>query len=72
VIDYLVPKHIDLQGKSVLVIGSEMPWLRLVCLSMGASKVTTLDDRKIESGHLKTFTPDGTLEHFDGILPHSF
>jgi hypothetical protein len=79
-IEYL-PKHVDLQGKSVLVIGSEKPWLEAVCLYLGATKVTTLEYGKIESGHpqIHTLTPDefrakavdGTLEHFDGILSHS-
>jgi hypothetical protein len=72
---------VDLRGKSVLVIGSEQPWLEIICLSLGASKVTTLEYGKIISEHpqIQTLTPDefrakainGTLGLFDGILTHS-
>jgi hypothetical protein len=73
--------YVDLRGKSVLVIGSEQPWLEIICLSLGASKVTTLEYGKIISEHpqIQTLTPDefrekannGTLDLFDGILSHS-
>lgn len=76
-----IHKYLDLKDKSVLVIGSEQPWLEVVCLSLGASKVTTLEYGKIISHHpqIETLTPDefrskaieGTLGLFDGILTHS-
>jgi hypothetical protein len=72
---------VDLGGKSVLVIGSEKPWLEIICLFLGASKVTTLEYGKITSEHpqIQTLLPhefrakarDGTLGLFDGILTHS-
>ena len=74
-------KWVDLKGKSVLVIGSEQPWLEIICLYLGAAKVTTLEYGKIESHHpqIQTLIPDefrmkamdNTLEMFDGILSHS-
>ena len=74
-------KWVDLKGKSVLVIGSELPWLETTCLYLGAAKVTTLEYGKIESLHpqIHTLTPEdfrmkvmnNTLELFDGILSHS-
>ena len=74
-------KWVDLKGKSVLVIGSERPWLEVICLSLGAANVTTLEYGKIESQHpqLTTLTPEefrtkaieGTLGQFDGIISHS-
>mmetsp|Transcript_40327 Transcript_40327/g.68784 ORF Transcript_40327/g.68784 Transcript_40327/m.68784 type:complete len:411 (-) Transcript_40327:114-1346(-) len=74
-------RHLDLKGKSVLVIGSERPWVEVICLYLGAAKVTTLEYGKIETDHpqLQTMVPEefrrraaeGTLEQFDGILSHS-
>lgn len=73
--------YIDLRGKSVLVIGSEQPWLEIICLSLGAAKVTTLEYGRIISEHpqIQTLTPEefrakainGTIGLFDGILTHS-
>lgn len=74
-------KWVDLKGKSVLVIGSERPWLEVIILSLGAAKVTTLEYGKIESHHpqVSTVTPDefrkkaidGKIGDFDGIISHS-
>ena len=74
-------KWVDLKGKSVLVIGSEKPWLEIICLYLGAAKVTTLEYGKIESLHpqIQTLVPEdfrmkamnNTLELFDGVLSHS-
>jgi len=73
--------EIDMKGKSVMVTGSERPWLEAICLHWGAAKVTTLEYGKIVSEHpqIVTLTPDvfrakylaGELEAFDGILSHS-
>jgi len=73
--------EIDMKGKSVMVTGSERPWLEAICLHWGAAKVTTLEYGKIVSEHpqIVTLTPDvfrakylaGELEEFDGILSHS-
>ena len=74
-------KAADMNNKSVLVIGSQQPWIELICLSLGAKKVTTLEYGEIISNHpqIKTETPstirkkflEGTLEKFDGIVTHS-
>jgi len=73
--------EVDMDGKSVLVIGSSHPWLEAICLHLGAAKVTTLEYGKIISEHprIVTLTPDefrakyqaGALEEFDGIVTHS-
>lgn len=74
-------RRADLRGTSVLVIGSERPWLEVLCLFLGAARVTTLEYGKITSHHpqIATLTPDefrvravaGTLPTFDGVLSHS-
>ncbi|KAL3769833.1 hypothetical protein ACHAWO_011323 [Cyclotella atomus] len=74
-------KWTNLKDKSVLVIGSERPWLEVIILSLGAAQVTTLEYGKIESHHpqVRALTPnefrakaiDGTLGEFDGIISHS-
>jgi hypothetical protein len=74
-------RNADLQGKTVLVIGSETPWVESICLYLGASMVTTLEYGSITSHHpkIKTMIPsqfreaykDGTLEKFDVIVSWS-
>ncbi len=74
-------EQVDMKGKSVLVIGSENPWVEAICLYHGAAKVTTLEYGKIISHHpkIETETPssirqkyiDGKLDLFDGIVTHS-
>jgi Caenorhabditis protein of unknown function, DUF268 len=71
----------DLTGKSVLVIGSENPWVEVICLYLGAAKVTTLEYGAIRSEHpqLHTLTPaafrlayqDGSLGWFDTVVSFS-
>jgi len=78
--DFVLNK-MSLSGKSVLVIGSEQPWVEVSALLAGAAKVTTLEYAEIESQHPKidTYTPskfraaylDGSLGEFDAILSHS-
>ncbi len=50
----------NLTNKSVLVIGSERPWVEVICLYAGARHVTTLEYGKIVSHHpqISTMTPD--------------
>lgn len=45
---------------SVLVIGSETPWVEAICLSLGVKHVTTLEYGAIVSHHdqISTMTPD--------------
>ena len=71
----------NLTGKTVLVIGSEKPWLEAICLHLGAIMVTTLEYGAIHSEHpqLKTMTPatfrlayqNGSLGQFDMIVSFS-
>jgi len=75
--DY-VRDHFDVKGQSVLVIGSERPWLESIALWAGAAHVTTLEYGSIESQHPKisTHTPetfrkdykDGSLPMFDRVM----
>ena len=72
---------LPIEGKSILVIGTEKPWLEAILLYHGAAKVTTLEYAEIRSEHkqIKTMQPyqfrersiAGTLESFDGIVSHS-
>jgi hypothetical protein len=72
---------LNLTDKSVLVIGSELPWVEAICLGVGAGLVTTLEYGSINSTHpqVKTLTPAefrkrylaGTLGLFDVIVTHS-
>jgi hypothetical protein len=74
-------KDMGLQGKRVLVIGSEKPWVEAIVLSLGAAHVTTLEYGAIQTDHpqISTLTPDamrkayqvGTLEFFDAVVTHS-
>jgi hypothetical protein len=49
----------NLSSSSVLVIGSENPWVEACVLSTGVSNITTLEYGKIDSRHpkIKTITP---------------
>ena len=52
-------RKMNVTGQSVLVIGSERPWVESLCLLAGASKVTTLEYGGIRSEHpdITTMTP---------------
>jgi Caenorhabditis protein of unknown function, DUF268 len=70
-----------IRGKSVMVIGSENPWVEAILLHHGATKVTTLEYASLVSEHPKvqTLTPHqfrkeflaGALESFDGVVSFS-
>lgn len=74
-------RQLNLNGKSVLVIGSETPWVEVLCLGLGAAQVTTLEYGRITSTHpqVKALTPTefreqyqrGKLELFDVVASHS-
>jgi len=53
-------KHVDVNGKHVLVIGSQTPWVEAVCLANGARKVTTLEYASTTSTdpRISTMTPE--------------
>lgn len=69
------------QNQSVLVIGSESPWIEALALAAGAANVTTLEYGEIHSFHpqVKTYTPDkfrqafldDKLGKFDAIISYS-
>lgn len=77
----MLQKNFDLNGKSILVIGSEKPWVEVLCLSLGAANVTTLEYGEIISEHpqITTYTPEKfrakykekTLDFFDGVVTAS-
>jgi Caenorhabditis protein of unknown function, DUF268 len=73
---------LPIRGKSVMVIGTQKPWIEAILLHLGAAKVTTLEYSHIVSHHaqIQTLQPHefreqylaaGTLQHFDGIVSHS-
>lgn len=74
-------RRLNVTNKSVLVIGSERPWVEAVVLGLGATRVTTLEYGQINSTHplVETLTPaqfrdkyrDGTLGEFDAVVSHS-
>ena len=80
-ISNLLDQKMDLKGKSVLVIGSERPWLEVAALAAGATNVTTLEYGSIISHHpqILTLTPETfrnsylekKLPRFDAILTFS-
>eukprot|EP00944_MAST-04C_sp_MAST-4C-sp1_P003859 g3859.t1 len=69
---------IKVNGKRVLVIGSENPWLETIILAAGANKIVTLEYSKVFSEHplIETMLPvefrqkfySGTLEKFDVVV----
>ena len=76
-----IHKYIDMNGKRVLVVGSERPWVEAVCLKLGAAHVTTLEYGQIDNAHpqITTLTPGefrelyrtGKLEPFDVVVSFS-
>lgn len=72
---------LNLKGKSVLVVGSERPWVETILLHHGAALVTTLEYGSITSEHpqIRTLTPEqfrkayreGTLGMFDAVVSYS-
>ena len=45
-------ERVGVRGHSVLVIGSEIPWVEAACLASGAAMVTTLEYGAITTDHL--------------------
>ena len=74
-------KQMDVKGKRVLVIGSELPWVEACALEAGAAEVWTLEYGRIKTTHpkIKTVTPDearemyrnGDLPLFDAVITYS-
>ena len=79
----ILQKHMDdnVNNCHVLVIGSQSPWIETILLSLGASKVTTLEYAPIESQHpqLNPMTPlalrkiikSGEMPQFDSMVTFS-
>jgi len=74
-------EFINVTGKTVLVIGSQSPWLEAVLISRNVHKVITLEYGFFNSEHpsLEIIRPsvflqrykDGTLEKFDAVFTYS-
>ena len=72
---------VNITNQSVLVLGSETPWVEALCLASGAKTVTTLEYGAIVSHHpqVHVLTPSefrhsylsGTLSTFDAIVSYS-
>ena len=64
----LISSQID--GKDVLVIGSQSPWLESILVSKGARLVTTFDYIRINNEHpnIETLVPNEMAKKFtDGV-----
>lgn len=64
------------EGKSVLVVGSQKPWLEAICISFGARAVTTVDFIKPATQHplIRTMSVqelEASGESFDAVLSYS-
>lgn len=73
-------RRTPIKGASVLVIGSEKPWIEACALGLGAEEVTTLEYGGIQSTHpqVNTITPDRLrasanvyMERFDVVITYS-
>lgn len=79
----LAREDLNLTGASVLVIGSERPWVEVIAILAGAANVTTLEYGAIESHHpkIRTMTPsvfraayqkgDLSSDSFDAVISYS-
>jgi hypothetical protein len=72
--------QMELTGKHVLVVGSQIPWAEACVLSKGASHVTTIEYGSISTTHAKmtTLTPADVrrdastyVERFDSAVTYS-
>ena len=54
------------EGKHVLVIGSQTPWIETILLNKGAKNITTFDYVKIKSDHpqIEVITPAELSEKY--------
>jgi len=79
---YGVMKGIEeIKGGTVLVVGTELPWVECILLAVGAKKVVTLEYGALSSEHpqLETILPgdfrsrymDGSLPIFDAVVSYS-
>jgi len=61
-----IDEHIPVDGKHVLVIGSQTPWIETILLNKGAKHITTFDYVKIKSEHpqVEVITPEELSDKF--------
>ena len=52
-IKFHLEKHFDIKNKSVLVIGSQLPWIESLLLYLNAGHVTTLEYNPYKTNHPK-------------------
>lgn len=73
-------KKMNLKNASVLVIGSEIPWVEACVLAFEPHKITTIEYGRINSTHPKilTMTPDEVRQNphefigaFDAVITYS-
>eukprot|EP00092_Neocalanus_flemingeri_P054318 GFUD01063962.1.p1 GENE.GFUD01063962.1~~GFUD01063962.1.p1 ORF type:complete len:207 (+),score=23.97 GFUD01063962.1:57-623(+) len=72
---------VNVEGKTILVIGTQTPWLEAVLLDRGAGKIVTLEYGHYISQHprLEFIRPhefrerylEGTLDEFDAVFTYS-
>jgi len=72
---------VGVEGKTILVIGSQSPWLESILISRGAAKVLTLEYGSFKSEHpshefirpneFRERYQAGTLDEFDAIFTYS-
>ena len=61
-----IDEHLPVDGKHVLVIGSQSPWIETILLNKGAKNITTFDYVKIRSEHpqVEVLTPEELSDKF--------
>jgi hypothetical protein len=73
-------RQMRIKGSSVLVVGSETPWVEACALRLGAKEVITVEYGGIQSTHpqVTTFTPNqlrespkAFMERFDAVITYS-
>ena len=55
-IQYLAERYINVKNKHVLIIGSILPWIESLLLTMDATHITTLEYEPYQSTHPKITT----------------
>ena len=72
--DRFIRDYLDVEGKEVLVIGSESPWIEILALRNGAKHVTTLEYQKItsEDSRISPILPEDLNKMFLSDNPPEF
>lgn len=73
--------HMDVEGKHILVIGSQTPWVEVVLLSNGVGHITTMDYNPLRTDHpnitlistqdFANLVNEGRAPYFDGMITFS-